>query len=118
MKGACLLKQRTVKQKNKELFQLVFDRTPFYAEMGGQVGDTGYIQAETGEKIAILNTVKENNLTIHLAEKLPADGNCAYTLCVDGERRQRIMNNHTATHLLHQALREILGVIIRFMMVS
>jgi alanyl-tRNA synthetase len=87
----------------------VFDRTPFYAEMGGQVGDSGYILGADGEKIAILNTVKENNLSIHLAEKLPANGQQPFTLVVDGERRQRIMNNHTATHLLHQALREILG---------
>ncbi len=108
VEGARLLKQRTVKQKNKELFQLVFDRTPFYAEMGGQVGDTGYIQGAGGEKIAILNTVKENNLTIHLAERLPEEGGI-FTLVVDQERRQRIMNNHTATHLLHQALRETLG---------
>ncbi|MBQ6198742.1 MAG: alanine--tRNA ligase [Bacteroidales bacterium] len=108
VEGARLLKQRTVKQKNKELFQLVFDRTPFYAEMGGQVGDTGYIQGADGEKIAILNTVKENNLTIHLAERLPEEGGI-FTLVVDQERRQRIMNNHTATHLLHQALRETLG---------
>jgi alanyl-tRNA synthetase len=108
VEGARLLKQRTVKQKNKEYFQLVFDRTPFYAEMGGQVGDTGYIQSAEGEKIAILNTVKENNLTIHLAERLPA-GASLFTLAVDAERRQKIMNNHTATHLLHQALRETLG---------
>ena len=107
--GARLLRQRTVKQKNTEYFQLVFDRTPFYAEMGGQVGDTGIIESTAGECIPILNTVKENNLTIHLAERLPADGTAAFTLKVDGERRQRIMNNHTATHLLHQALREILG---------
>ncbi|MBO4585769.1 MAG: alanine--tRNA ligase, partial [Bacteroidales bacterium] len=106
--GARLLKQRTVKQKNKELFQLVFDRTPFYAEMGGQVGDTGCIIGQDGEKIAILNTVKENNLTIHLAEHLPSQAG-EFTLCVDADRRQKIMNNHTATHLLHQALRETLG---------
>ena len=109
VEGARLLKQRTVKQKNKEYFQLVFDRTPFYAEMGGQVGDSGYIQGADGERINILNTVKENNLSIHLAEKLPQNGEQTFTLAVDGERRQRIMNNHTATHLLHQALREILG---------
>jgi len=109
VEGATLLRQRIVKQKNKELFQLVFDRTPFYAEMGGQVGDSGYILGADGEKIAILNTVKENNLSIHLAEKLPANGQQPFTLVVDGERRQRIMNNHSATHLLHQALREILG---------
>ncbi len=107
--GARLLKERIVKQKNKEFFQLVFDRTPFYAEMGGQVGDSGYIVGEDGEKIAILNTIKENNLSIHLAERLPVDGGQNFSLVVDEARRQKIMNNHTATHLLHQALREILG---------
>ena len=108
VEGARLLKQRTVKQKNKEFFQLVFDKTPFYAEMGGQVGDSGYIVSADGEKIAILNTVKENNLTIHLAEKLPAQAG-EFALVVDADRRQKIMNNHTCTHLLHQALRETLG---------
>ena len=107
--GATLLKQRTVKQKNKELYQLVFDKTPFYAEMGGQVGDTGYIESTSGEKIAILNTVKENNLTIHLAERLPADGTESFDLHVDAARRAKIQANHSATHLLHEALREILG---------
>ena len=107
--GATLLKQRTVKQKNKELFQLVFDKTPFYAEMGGQVGDTGYIVSASGEKIAILNTVKENNLTIHIAERLPADGTESFDLHVDAARRAKIQANHSATHLLHEALREILG---------
>ena len=107
--GATLLKQRTVKQKNRELYQLVFDKTPFYAEMGGQVGDTGCIVSASGEKIAILNTVKENNLTIHLAERLPADGTEAFDLHVDVARRKKIQANHSATHLLHEALREILG---------
>ena len=107
--GATLLKQRIVKQKNKELYQLVFDKTPFYAEMGGQVGDTGYIVSASGEKIAILNTVKENNLTIHLAERLPADGTESFDLHVDAARRAKIAANHSATHLLHEALREILG---------
>ncbi len=109
VEGAVLLKQRTVKQKNKTLYQLVFDRTPFYAEMGGQVGDTGFIASESGEKIAILNTVKENNLTIHIAERLPEDGTKPFTLAVDAERRLRITNNHTATHLMDTALREVLG---------
>ena len=104
-----LLKQRTVKQKNKVFYQLVFDRTPFYAEMGGQVGDTGYIVSASGEKIAILNTVKENNLTIHLAERIPEDCNGTFTLSVDEQRRLKITANHTATHLLDQALREVLG---------
>ena len=109
VEGARLLKQRTVKQKNKELFQLVFDRTPFYAEMGGQVGDTGYIEGENGERIQILNTVKENNLTIHLAERLPSTSTQAFTLVVDNSRRRHIQNTHTCTHLLHQALRVALG---------
>ena len=107
--GATLLKQRVVKQKNKELYQLVFDKTPFYAEMGGQVGDTGCIVSASGEKIAILNTVKENNLTIHLAERLPADGTESFDLHVDACRRAKIAANHSATHLLHEALREVLG---------
>ena len=106
--NAVLLKQRTVKQKNKVYYQLVFDKTPFYAEMGGQVGDTGYIEGG-GERIAILNTVKENNLTIHLAERLPQDGSVRFTLQVDEARRERIKANHTATHLVDQALREVLG---------
>ena len=109
VEGATLLKQRIVKQKNKTLFQLVFDRTPFYAEMGGQVGDTGWIESEGGEKIAILNTVKENNLTIHIAERLPQDGTQAFTLTVDADRRLKIAANHTATHLMDTALREVLG---------
>ena len=107
--GVRLLKHRTVKQKNKTLFQLVFDRTPFYAEMGGQVGDTGLIVSAAGERIAILNTVKENNLTIHLAERIPADCEGAFTLEIDADRRARIAANHTATHLLDRALREVLG---------
>ena len=109
LEGVRLLKQRTVKQKNKTMFQLVFDRTPFYAEMGGQVGDTGVIVSENGEQIRILNTVKENNLTIHIAERIPADSTQTFTLKVDASRRLRITANHTATHLLDYALREALG---------
>ncbi|MCI2109336.1 MAG: alanine--tRNA ligase [Bacteroidales bacterium] len=107
--GVRLLKQRTVKQKNKTMFQLVFERTPFYAEMGGQIGDTGIIISEDGETIKILNTIKENNLTIHIAEKIPSDCTKSFTLIVDEGRRLKITNNHTATHLLDFALREILG---------
>ena len=107
--GALLLKSRKVIQKNKEMLQLVFDRTPFYGEMGGEVGDTGVAIAADGEEIKILNTVKENNLTIHIADRLPADPAGAFTLKVDAARRQRIANNHTCTHLLDQALREIVG---------
>ncbi|EJW93578.1 alanine--tRNA ligase, partial [gut metagenome] len=107
--GASLARHRTVKAKNKVMYQLVFDRTPFYGEMGGQIGDTGYIVSGSGEKINIINTIKENNLTIHIAEHIPGDCENPFTLVVDAERRQKIANNHTATHLLHKALREILG---------
>ena len=107
--GACLTRHRTVKAKNRTMYQLVFDRTPFYAEMGGQVGDTGYIVSESGERINILNTIKENNLTIHIAERIPSDCSESFTLHVDRDRRLKITNNHTATHLLHKALREIIG---------
>ncbi len=107
--GALLLKQRTVVQKNKEMLELVFDRTPFYGEMGGEVGDTGYIISEDGEQIRILNTVKENNLTVHIAEKLPQDCGGEFTLVVDEARRRRIAANHSCTHLLDTALREVLG---------
>ncbi len=106
---ARLLKHRTVISKNKTLYELVFDRTPFYAEMGGQVGDTGEIVSPDGEKILILNTVKENNLTIHLAERIPSSCEGAFSLKVDAARRDRIAANHTATHLLDEVLREILG---------
>ncbi|MCQ2148459.1 MAG: alanine--tRNA ligase, partial [Bacteroidales bacterium] len=109
VEGAQILKTRTVKQKNKEMLQVVFDRTPFYGEMGGEVGDTGYIVSESGEKITIINTVKENNLTIHLAEKFPEDCSGTFTLVVDSERRQKVANNHSCTHILDQALREVLG---------
>ena len=109
VEGARLLRQRTVKQKNKEMLQLVFDRTPFYGEMGGEVGDTGCIVSESGERIAILNTLKENGLTIHIAEKMPSDPASQFTLEVDAERRQLIANNHSCTHLLDEVLREVLG---------
>ena len=107
--GALLLKSRKVVQKNKEMLQLVFNMTPFYGEMGGEVGDTGVAIASDGEQIRILNTVKENNLTIHIADKLPADCTGAFTLKVDAARRQEVANNHSCTHLLDQALREIVG---------
>lgn len=107
--GAKLLKQRTVVQKNKTMLQLVFDRTPFYGEMGGEIGDTGYILSADGESIKILNTVHENNLIVHIAEKLPANCEGDFTLVVDSSRRDRIAANHSCTHLLDQALREILG---------
>ena len=107
--GARLLKSRTVVEKKKEMLQLVFDVTPFYGEMGGEVGDTGVAVSASGEEVKILNTVKENDLTIHIAEKLPSDCSGPFTLKVDAARRRKISANHTCTHLLDQALREILG---------
>ncbi|PKP42970.1 MAG: alanine--tRNA ligase [Bacteroidetes bacterium HGW-Bacteroidetes-10] len=104
-----ITRYRSVKTKNKELFQIVLDKSPFYAESGGQVGDTGHIESPSGEKIAIVNTVKENNLIIHIAEKIPSDASALFTARVDEVKRKSTANNHTATHLLHKALREILG---------
>ncbi|MEX1239189.1 MAG: alanine--tRNA ligase, partial [Cyclobacteriaceae bacterium] len=103
-----IVKYRKVKQKNKELFQLVFDKTPFYAESGGQVGDTGYIESN-GEKIPIIDTKKENELIIHLTESLPADVEKNFNAVVDAGKRISTMNNHSATHLMHAALRQVLG---------
>ncbi len=103
-----LIKYRTIKQKNKELFQLVLDKTPFYAESGGQVGDTGVIEAN-GENIFVIDTKKENELIVHLAEKLPATLKGDWHVSVDSSRRRLTMNNHSATHLLHAALRQVLG---------
>ena len=107
--GALLLKSRTVVEKKKEMLQLVFDATPFYGEMGGEVGDSGVIVSADGEEIKILNTVKENDLTIHVAERLPANCTGPFTLKVDAARRRKIEANHSCTHLLDQALREIVG---------
>jgi alanyl-tRNA synthetase len=104
-----ITRYRKVKNKNKEYYQLVLDRTPFYAESGGQVGDTGYIESPSGERINIINTVKENNLPVHIAESLPTDPGVKFKACIDVEKRLSTANNHTATHLLHKALREVLG---------
>ncbi len=103
-----ILRYRQVKQKNKTLYQLVLDKTPFYAEMGGQVGDTGWL-VNGDEKITILDTKRENNLPIHIVEKLPADVTAVFTAEVDRKKRIQCECNHSATHLLHQALREVLG---------
>ncbi len=109
VEGVKLLKHRSVVQKNRSSLQLVFDRTPFYGEMGGEVGDSGYIVSADGEKIEILDTIKENNLTIHIAKSLPQNCEGDFTLVVDAARRRRIENNHSCTHLLDQVLREVLG---------
>ena len=104
-----ILRYRTVKQKNKTLYQVVFKHTPFYGEKGGEVGDTGYAESVKGERLNIVNTVEENHLIIHIVDKLPEDPYASFSLTVDKDRRLAVTNNHTATHLLDQALREILG---------
>lgn len=103
-----ILRYRQVKDKGKNYFQLVLNRTPFYAESGGQVGDRGYISRD-GEKVQVVDTKKENNLIIHLVESLPTDMTGEFTAMVDVDNRSAISSNHSATHLLHYALREKLG---------
>ena len=100
---------RHIKVKDKEYYQLVFDRTPFYGESGGQVGDQGTLTHPTGDTVPVINTKKENNLTVHLVAKLPAHLDQPYTAQVDQCRRTATQCNHTATHLLHKALRNVLG---------
>lgn len=99
---------RKVKQKSKELFQLVFNLTPFYPEGGGQVGDTGFIEFN-GEKVSILDTKKENLLIVHFVEELPTNLEAEFYAQVNESKRRKTAANHSATHLLHQALREVLG---------
>ena len=103
-----ILKYREVKQKKGIVYEIVLDKTPFYAEMGGEVGDTGAIVSEN-ETIAILDTKRENNLPIHIAEKLPEHPEAEFMACVDVEKRRACEANHTCTHLLDQAFREVLG---------
>ncbi|MFI3316766.1 MAG: alanine--tRNA ligase [Rikenellaceae bacterium] len=103
-----IARYRRVTSKNKTIYQLVFDRTPFYGNSGGQAGDTGYI-ATADEKIEIVATEKENGQTIHIVNKLPQSIEATFTAQVCESKRQGSANNHTATHLLHHALREVLG---------
>ncbi len=103
-----ILRYRQVRQKNQTLFQIVLDKTPFYAESGGQVGDTGVLVSEF-ETIDIIDTKKENNLPIHLAKKLPERLDAPMMACVDTEKRAACEANHSCTHLLDEALRQVLG---------
>ena len=103
-----ILRYRKVKQKNQEYYQLVLSNTPFYAEMGGQVGDSGTLVSDE-DKIEILDTKKENNLAVHIAKQLPGDVTATFTATINTENRQATSCNHSATHLLHEALREVLG---------
>ena len=104
-----IVRYRTVKAKNKEQIQIVFDRTPFYGESGGQVGDTGIIRDASGKEVRIIDTIKENNLITHIASELPAVLDQPVHVKIDAYRRQLIANNHSATHLMQEALREVLG---------
>ncbi len=103
-----ITRYRKIVTKNRELYHLVFNITPFYAESGGQIGDRGIIENEK-EKVEILDTRKENDLIIHVAKKLPSDPSAGFIAKVNEGRRIQITNNHTATHLMHHALREVLG---------
>jgi alanyl-tRNA synthetase len=103
-----IIKYRKVKAKGIESYQLVFNQTPFYPEGGGQIGDAGFI-GNINDKIEIIDTKKENNLIIHFCEELPENIEASFTATVDTNKRKLTENNHSATHLLHAALRQVLG---------
>jgi alanyl-tRNA synthetase len=105
---ADIVRYRKVKSKGKEQYQVALNVTPFYGESGGQQGDTGYLQS-AGERIEVLSTHKENNLTVHITDRLPQNVAAPLRAVVDAEKRTATANNHSATHLLHHALREALG---------
>jgi alanyl-tRNA synthetase len=105
-----IVKYRKVESKKEgEMYQLVFNRTPFYPEGGGQVGDKGYLEASNGEVVYIVDTKNENNLIVHFTKNLPRKVEEAFKAVVDSKQRGRSASNHSATHLLHQALRNVLG---------
>lgn len=104
-----ILRYRLVKQKDKTFYQIMLEQTPFYSEMGGQVGDRGTLTFDNGEVIEIFDTKRENNTAIHLAKKIPSDMSGELVAKIDEKARAAISANHSATHLLHEALREVLG---------
>ena len=107
---ARILRYRHVKQKNREYYQIILSRTPFYAEMGGQVGDRGTLtDLATGKVIEITDTKRENGTGVHIVKELPENPQATFRAAIDSELRMGTSRNHTATHLLHQALREVLG---------
>ncbi len=106
---ARILRYRQVKQKNKEYYQIILSATPFYAEMGGQVGDSGTLTSADGETIEVFDTKRENGIGVQLTHKLPANLEGEFTATVNEAARRATSCNHTATHLLHEALREVLG---------
>jgi alanyl-tRNA synthetase len=109
LKAHCqIIKYRVVSDKKGDKYQLVLDKTPFYAESGGQVGDTGWLISET-EKVKVIDTKRENDLIVHFVEKLPANPEANFGAEVDADKRFLTENNHTATHLLQAALKEVLG---------
>lgn len=103
-----IIKYRQIKDKKGDRFQLVLDRTPFYAESGGQVGDQGFLQAGN-DTIQVIDTKKENDLTVHFVDRLPNDPTQTFLAKVNVQKRKSTVNNHSATHLLHAALKEVLG---------
>ena len=104
-----ILRYRKVKQKGKEFYQIILSETPFYAEMGGQVGDKGRLIASDGDVIEIFDTKKENNIGVHLSYNIPSDPSGVFRAEINEEARMATSANHSATHLLHEALREVLG---------
>ncbi|MBO4674030.1 MAG: alanine--tRNA ligase [Bacteroidaceae bacterium] len=105
---AHIIKYREVQQKKRTAYEVILDKTPFYGEMGGEVGDQGVLVSEN-EEIKVLDTKKENGLSIHIVDKLPEDPTAEFMACVDVEVRHAVEANHTCTHLLDEALREVLG---------
>ncbi len=103
-----IIKYREVQQKKRTAYEVILDKTPFYGEMGGEVGDSGVLVSEN-EEIKVLNTKKENGVAIHIVDKLPSQPEAEFMACVDVERRRAIEANHTCTHLLDEALRQVLG---------